>query len=111
MFGFFGFGNRFRDYVFANDGRIFCVDTVETFDCGWETMVGELEDYDQYNKEVQEWMEEKEEELTDEEIAEILDGTFGFSWDMFDMTKHYRSEETAEKGHNKTVKKLKKMVA
>lgn len=109
MFGF-GLGTRFRNYVFAKDGRIFCVDTVETFDCGWETMVGEVEDYGEYNRTVQEWIDEGDsEELSTDEIHTILDET-SFYWDLFDMTKHYRYEDTAYKGHHKIVTKLTKMV-
>ena len=106
----FGFGTRFRDYIFTDDGRIFCVDTVETFDCGWETMVGEIEDYEAYAKTIQEWIaESEEEELSDSELKEILP-YMDFCWDLFDMTNHYRSQNSAYKGHIKTVKKLTKMV-
>ena len=106
----FGFGTRFRDYVFATNGEIYCVDTVETFDCGWETMVGEVADYNEYNKMVQEWLEEnEEEELTDWELKEIL-GDMEYDWDLFNMTTHYRSENTAYKGHMKIVNRLTKMV-
>lgn len=106
----FGFGTRFRDYVFANNGRIFCVDTVETFDCGWETMVGEVADYEIYNAMVQDWLYDNEiEELTDADLKEILSDT-EFDWDLFNMTKRYRNENSAYKGHLKTMKELNKKV-
>ena len=93
--------DRCRDYVIGN-GRIFCIDTVNTFDCGWETMVGEIEDYDNLFITVitSDWDGEDEDYIT-----EILDD-MDYVWDLFDMTRRYKNKRDAVSGHCEIVNKL-----
>lgn len=104
----------FKNFIVV-DGTVYCVSTVNTPDAGWETMVGSPAGFmmEVVLADAREELEDNE-TFTDEQLINIAVDCVSWvfwDWDLLGLTKHYKTASQAEKGHNKTMAEIVKILA